>query len=81
MDKVKFIRGNMKKRLNKKQREQRQAWKDELHELGKIEGKTLTQARRELWLKLKLYGKHQPKSVVKGFAATSTGVYVIRGYK
>lgn len=76
----------MEKRLNKKQKEQRKKWKDELielHRLWKERGgeKTLTEARRELWLKLKLHGKHQPKSVVRGFATTSTGVYVMRGYK
>ncbi|MNJ01446.1 hypothetical protein D3C77_318100 [compost metagenome] len=75
----------IKKRLTKKQKEQRSKWKEELDLITKSinEGatKTRTIAQRELWLKLKLYGKEQPKLVNRGLAVTKTGTFVIRGYK
>lgn len=66
----------IKKRLTKKQKEQRSKWKEELDlitkSIAEAVTKTRTIAQRELWLKLKLYGKEQPKLVSRGLAVTKT---------
>jgi len=75
-----------KKKRTKKEKEQRAKWKAELELLNVTVAanggeKTRTIAKRELWLKLKLYGKDQPKVVSRGVAVTRYGTFGMRGYK